>query len=49
MVFVTFADGRRLVRGFLPEKKEQTDPEDTVKNKSVKKELPDVQKKDTQR
>ena len=30
MVFVTFADGRRLVRGFLPEKKEQIEKSENV-------------------
>ena len=30
MVFVTFADGRRLVRGFLPEKKENVDKKEPV-------------------
>jgi regulator of sigma E protease len=37
MVFVTFADGRRLVRGFLPEKKETVDkkePAESVKKSS---------------
>ncbi|MBE6386082.1 MAG: PDZ domain-containing protein [Lentisphaerae bacterium] len=43
MVFVTFADGRRLVRSFIPEKKTELKKESAPQKNEVKK---DVTKKD---
>ena len=43
MVFVTFADGRRLVRSFIPEKKTELKKESAPQKNEVKK---DVSKKD---
>jgi hypothetical protein len=46
MVFVTFADGRRLVRGFIPaEKQEAPAKEPPAVKKSVPPNVPQTDKK----
>ena len=49
MVFVTFADGRRLVRGFLPEKDEQVEEKTEPQAEENSKGSTDVKKADTAR
>ena len=49
MVFVTFADGRRLVRGFLPEKKETVDKKEPVESVKKSSEAANEKKADQKR